>query len=506
MGTHRRDVRLSALVCGLLLLLLVPAHGQDSASPIRNTHTGQVRGSLIHVEGTDAGVHTFLGIPFAKPPLGPLRFAPPEPAEAWSGVRDRTSHPAMCLQDIAAMNTQALKLVNLTLPSIPVSEDCLYLNIYSPARAREGSDLPVMVWIHGGSLVIGLASMYDGSALVAFEDVVVVTIQYRLGVLGFFSTGDQHAAGNWGYLDQVAALCWVQQNIAHFGGNPGRVTIFGESVGAISVSAHVLSPMSQGLFHGAILQSGVVLLPRFIMNSSDVISTMVANLSACDHKNSKAFVDCLRGKSAEEMLAITKALKIIPAVVDGAFLPRHPQELLSSADFRPVPCIIGVNNDEYGWIIPSSMGIYDQQNAIDRGTMQAVVQRSSKPKMLPPEFGDLLMEEYLGSSEDPQTLKTRFLEMMGDLIFAMPALQVAHFRREFICDQGQSGKKAAQNYGSLVRSVLSWSLSTSLLCPRVQLLDAPHLSSSSWLLQEAENPRSQMRKLRGGEQASGTFP
>ncbi|XP_062033238.1 cocaine esterase-like [Lepus europaeus] len=429
MGPHRRGAQLGAMACGLLLLLLVLAHGHDSASPIRNTHTGQVRGSLVHVEGTDAGVHTFLGIPFAKPPLGPLRFAPPEPAEAWSGVRDGTSHPAMCLQDIAAMNTQTVKLVNLTLPSIPVSEDCLYLNIYSPARAREGSDLPVMVWIHGGALFIGLASMYDGSVLAAFEDVVVVTIQYRLGVLGFFSTGDQHATGNWGYLDQVAALSWVQQNIAHFGGNPGQVTIFGESAGGISVSAHVLSPMSQGLFHGAIMQSGVVLLPRFIVNSSDVISAMVANLSACDHKNSKAFVDCLRGKSAEEMLAITKALKIIPAVVDGAFLPRHPQELLSSADFRPVPSIIGVNNDEYGWIIPSSMGIYDQQNGIDRGTMQAVVQRYSKPMMLPPEFGDLLMEEYLGSSEDPQTLKTQFLEMMGDLIFTMPALQVAHFQR-----------------------------------------------------------------------------
>nr|XP_051687075.1 cocaine esterase-like [Oryctolagus cuniculus] len=222
--------------------LLAGEPGQDSASPIRNTHTGQVRGSLVHVGGTNAGVHTFLGIPFAKPPLGPLRFAPPEPAEAWSGVRDGTSHPAMCLQDIAAMNTQALKLGNLTLPSIPVSEDCLYLNIYSPARAREGSDLPVMVWIHGGSLVIGLASMYDSSALAAFEDVVVVTIQYRLGVLGFFSTGDQHAASNWGYLDQVAALRWVQQNIAHFGGNPDRVTIFGESARGLSVPCMCCHP------------------------------------------------------------------------------------------------------------------------------------------------------------------------------------------------------------------------------------------------------------------------
>nr|XP_051703335.1 cocaine esterase-like [Oryctolagus cuniculus] len=137
--------------------------------------------------------------------------------------------------------------LNLTPPLIPMSEDCLYLNIYSPARAREGSDLPVMVWIHGGELTMGMAPMYDGSVLAAFEDVVVVTIQYRLGVLGFFSTGDQHAAGNWGYLDQVAALRWVQQHNAHCGGNPGRVTIFGESVGGLSVPCMCCHPCPRTL-------------------------------------------------------------------------------------------------------------------------------------------------------------------------------------------------------------------------------------------------------------------
>ncbi|XP_040853193.1 cocaine esterase-like isoform X1 [Ochotona curzoniae] len=428
MGLHWLCAQLGAMACGLLLLLL-PGQGQDSTSPIRTTHSGQVQGSLVHVEGTNVGVHTFLGIPFAKPPLGPLRFAPPEPAEVWSGVRDGTSHPAICPQDMVAMNTQTQKLLNLTLPSILMSEDCLYLNIYVPAHAREGSKLPVMVWIHGGSLTIGMASLYDGSALAAFEDVVVVTIQYRLGVLGFFSTGDQHASGNWGYLDQVAALRWVQQNIAHFGGNPDRVTIFGESAGGISVSSHVLSPMSQGLFHGAIMQSGVVLLPRFILNSSDAISTMVANLSACDHGDSEALVACLRDKSEEEMLNITKAFKIISGVVDGAFLPKHPLELLSSANFQPVPSIIGVNNDEYGWIIPSSLGLYATQKEVDRKTMRTFVQRPLAHMMLPPEFGDMLMEEYLGDTEDPQTLKIHFLEMMGDLIFLIPALQVAHLQR-----------------------------------------------------------------------------
>uniref|UniRef100_I3ME46 Carboxylic ester hydrolase n=1 Tax=Ictidomys tridecemlineatus TaxID=43179 RepID=I3ME46_ICTTR len=424
MWLHRLHGKLGIVACGLLLLLL-QGQGQDSVSPIRTTHTGQVRGSLVHVKGTDAEVHTFLGIPFAKPPVGPLRFAAPEPPEPWSGVRDGTSHPAMCLQDAKAMNTQSLKLLNLTLPSIPMSEDCLYLNIYTPAHAHEGSNLPVMVWIHGGALVIGMASMYDGSILATTEDVVVVTIQYRLGILGFFSTGDQHATGNWGYLDQVAALRWVQQNIAHFGGNPDRVTIFGESAGGTSVSSHVVSPMSQGLFHGAIMESGVALLPSLIASSSEAVSTMVANLSDCGQVESEALMSCLRGKSEEEMLAITKAFKIIPGVVDGVFLPRHPQELLTSTDFQPVPSIIGVNNDEYGWVIPSSMGTAHPQKKIDRRTVQAALQRRA---MLPAEFGDLLMEEYMGDNEDPDTLQGQFQEMMEDLMFVMPALQVAHFQ------------------------------------------------------------------------------
>uniref|UniRef100_A0A8C0WQ86 Carboxylic ester hydrolase n=1 Tax=Castor canadensis TaxID=51338 RepID=A0A8C0WQ86_CASCN len=362
------------------LMCFCPPTGQESTSPIRTTHTGQVWGSLVHMKGTDVGVHTFLGIPFAKPPLGPLQFALPEPAAPWSGVRDMSA--GHCCHENTGTEV---------VPPFPMSEDCLYLNIYTPARAHKGSNLPV------SALVIGMASLYDGSILAAFEDVVVVTIQYCLGVPGFFSTGDQHATGNWGYLDQVAALCWIQQNIAHFGGNPDRVTIFGESAGGTSVSSHVLSPMSQGLFHGAIMESGVALVPDLISSSSEVVYTMVANLSTCEQTDSEAL---LRGKSEEEMLAITKAFKIIPGLVDGVFLPRHPQELLVSADFQPVASIIGVNNDEY-----------------------------DTSSMLPAEYGDLLMEEYMGDTEDPQIIQAQFQEMMEDIIIVMPTLQVAHFQR-----------------------------------------------------------------------------
>ncbi|XP_055477350.1 acylcarnitine hydrolase-like [Psammomys obesus] len=420
---------LKAGLLGLLLLLL-HVQGQDSseASPIRNTHLGQVQGSLIQVKDNNIGVHTFLGIPFAKPPVGPLRFAPPEAPEPWSGVRDGTSHPALCLQNIV-MTMKIMEKMNMTVPPISVSEDCLYLNIYAPAYAHEGTNLPVMVWIHGGALVTGGASMFDGSLLTATQDVVVVTIQYRLGVPGFFSTGDQHARGNWGYLDQVAALRWVQQNIANFGGNPDQVTIFGESAGGTSVSSHVVSPMSQGLFHRAIMESGVAVLPDLISDSSEMVSTTVAKLSGCEAMDSEALVRCLRGKSEAEILDINKDFKVIPAVVDGVFLPRHPQELLASVDFHPVPSIIGVNNDEYGWDLPMYLGSAQTIMEITRENLNAVLKNAAAQMMLPPECSDLLMDEYMGDTEDPQTLQIQYTEMMGDFLFVIPALQVAHFQR-----------------------------------------------------------------------------
>nr|XP_048292942.1 pyrethroid hydrolase Ces2a-like [Myodes glareolus] len=297
------------------------------------------------------------------------------------------------------MNSEGPKDMNLPLPALSMSENCLYLNIYTPAHAHVGSNLPVMVWIHGGALVGGMASITDGSMLAAIEDVVVVNIQYHLGVLGFFSTGDQHARGNWGYLDQVAALRWVQQDIAHFGGNPDLVTIFGESAGGTSVSSLVLSPMSKRLFHRAIMESGVSLLPDLISDTHERVYNTVANLSGCGTMDSEALMHCLKGKSEAEILDINKVFKIIPAVVDGVFLPKHPQELLASVDFRPVPSIIGVNNDEYGWVIPM---------------------------MLPPECSDLIMEEYMGDTKDPQTLQAQFREMTADFMFVIQGLPYWH--------------------------------------------------------------------------------
>ncbi|XP_068941911.1 cocaine esterase-like [Petaurus breviceps papuanus] len=414
----------NVLNLGLLgFLIQVPGHHADDL--IRTTESGQIQGTQISIKGIDKGVNVFLGIPFAKPPMGALRFSPPQPPDSWSNVRDATAHPPMCLQDVALLEkmTRAMKG---KIPITIISEDCLYLNIYVPGHAKEGARLPVMLWIHGGGLIFGSASMYDGSILSASQNVVVVTVQYRLGILGFFSTGDDHAHGNWGYLDQVAALRWVQKNIAHFGGDPGCVTIFGESAGGASVSSHIVSPMSKGLFHRAIMESGVAILPGLISSSSEMVANVIANLSACDRHNSASMVHCLRSKSEDEILAITKHFKIIPGVVDGQFFPKHPEELLATGEFHHVPSIIGVNNDEYGWVIPVGMDIPGFKEKLDKESIQSSV---LYPLLgLPPEVGHLMMDKYLRDTEDLEEYRAQFQDMMGDLLFAIPALKVAKYQ------------------------------------------------------------------------------
>uniref|UniRef100_A0A8C8TWT6 Carboxylic ester hydrolase n=1 Tax=Peromyscus maniculatus bairdii TaxID=230844 RepID=A0A8C8TWT6_PERMB len=339
--------------------------GHPSSPPVVNTVHGKVLGKYVSLEGFTQPVAIFLGVPFAKPPLGSLRFAPPQPAEPWSFVKNATSYPPMCSQD--AVGGQVLsELFTNRKESIPLkfSEDCLYLNIYTPADLTKSNRLPVMVWIHGGRLMIGGASTYDGLALSAHEDVVVVTIQYRLGIWGLLSTGDEHSPGNWGHLDQVAALRWVQDNIANFGGNPGSVTIFGESAGGASVSVLVLSPLAKNLFHRAISESGVVLIAGMVKKNT---KSLIATILGCKTTTSAVMVHCLRQKMENELLEV--ALKLNPfdldengdpkedntslcTVIDGVVLPKAPEEILAEKNFNTVPYMVGINKQEFGWLVP----------------------------------------------------------------------------------------------------------------------------------------------------------
>ncbi|XP_066051044.1 fatty acyl-CoA hydrolase precursor, medium chain-like [Chamaea fasciata] len=420
--------------------------------PEAETTYGRVRGFQFQVDTAERTVNVFLGLPFAKPPVGSLRFSEPQPPEPWEGVRDATSYPPMCLQDkVLGQYFSDIITNRKEKVLLHVSEDCLYLNVYTPVSTGKQEKLPVLVWIHGGGLVFGAASSYDGSALAAFDNVVVVTIQYRLGVAGYFSTGDEHARGNWGYLDQVAALRWIQENIIHFGGDPGSVTIFGESAGGISVSALVLSPLAKGLFHKAISESGTATLGLFTDQPNED-AKKIAALSGCEKSSSAAMVECLRGKTEEELVQMSlkmdmTALQIctdaspenckqdfffISACVDGVFFPKSPRELRSEKSINAVPYIIGVNNCEFGWVIPMMMKYPPFVDGLDKDVARHILQSNLVVfiKGLTSEVVDRVYKEYMGDAESPAQVRDGLLDAMGDIYFVISAVEVARHHRD----------------------------------------------------------------------------
>ncbi|XP_069505173.1 fatty acyl-CoA hydrolase precursor, medium chain-like [Ambystoma mexicanum] len=433
MDASSKTLLLLTLLSTHCLAASVP-HGVAASNPMVLSSDGWLEGLRMTVKGTDQAVNAYLGVPFAKPPLGSRRFSAPQPAEPWTGVRNATSFPPTCLQS-AQMADKAGETLKMKFPKLPASEDCLYLNLYSPANADENSKLPVMVWIHGGGLTMGSASLVHGSALAAHENLIVVCIQYRLGVTGFFSTGDEHARGNWGFLDQVAALQWVNRSISAFGGDPTSVTIFGESAGGISTSAHVLSSLSKGLFHKAISQSGVLVFPGVVTNDVATIrgiAKMIANLSGCETTDSSTMVACMKRTPGARFpnIEINQKVPFVPAVVDGHFLLKTPQELLIGKEINAVPYLIGCNNHEFGWIIPMILGLPDLRNGMDRLSAEQFMVNAAPWLGEFSEFRHLIMEEYLGGAQDPFQIRDNFLDLFGDTMFAVQTVLRARYHRD----------------------------------------------------------------------------
>ncbi|XP_040185273.1 carboxylesterase 5A-like isoform X1 [Rana temporaria] len=422
-------MRSEGVVLCCLLLAGLCAGGEDGR-PLVHTRYGKLLGKTVTVKETDRKVHVFYGVPFAKPPVGELRFAESQPPESWNGVREATEQPPMCLQSKEGMQL-FVDLIKAKTKLPPTSEDCLYLNVFTPADRGQNAKLPVLVGIHGGGLAMGGAMMFEGSALSAYENVITVSIQYRLGILGFFSSGDSQAPGNYGFVDQVKALHWVQENIADFGGDPDSVTIFGESAGGVSVSALVLSPLAKGLFHRAIAESGVALVPGLIAKSAEETSfvrNIIANISGCDLAS---LVDCMKAKSEEEILSISTAMKFLtpPATIDGVFLPKPAEQILADKENNPVPFITGVAEQEFGWILPTAMNFSGLEKGMDRETVTAALYGNpmlgSLGTVIP-----LLIEEYFENETDPTELRNRFLDLCGDFVFVMPALKTAKYHRD----------------------------------------------------------------------------
>ncbi|TRY99241.1 hypothetical protein DNTS_017485, partial [Danionella cerebrum] len=396
--------------------------------PTVHTKLGSLRGSFMMPKGKETVVSSYFGVPFAKPPVGTLRLAPPQPAEAWEGVRDATKQPPMCLQPREVINDLLLNM-SMSLDVPEVSEDCLYLNIYTPSKPGDDRKLPVMVWIHGGGYAFGSASVFDAHPLAAYQDVVVVLVQYRLGLLGFFSTGDEHAPGNYGLLDQVAALQWVQENIHSFGGDPGSVTIFGESAGGVSVSLLVLSPLSANLFHAAIAESGVATMDAIMSPNPLPTAQFLGQLSGCDVSSTRSIVDCVMQLSEEDLLKTAREQLLLRfgVTVDGHFLPKPAVELLKSQEFHRVPLMTGVTDDEGGLGLPDILAPPGWRNGMTREEI--------KPFLLlfnheDPGLAEIVLNEYLGSTLDKIKLRDGFREILGDVFFNIPARKVADSHRD----------------------------------------------------------------------------
>jgi para-nitrobenzyl esterase len=328
------------------------------------TGSGKVKGTM----SSDSQVRTFLGIPYAAPPVGPLRWKPPQPAEKWRGVRSAISFGSRCMQP---------KLYeDMIFRDSGESEDCLTLNVWTPAK-NKNARLPVMVWIYGGGFTTGGTSepRQDGEHL-AHKGVLVVSMNYRLGVFGFLALPElvqessHQAAGNYGLMDQVAALRWVQRNIAAFGGDPKNVTLFGESAGSISVSAQMASPMSSGLFAHAIGESG----GAFWREGSAFPSLSVSEKrgekfvqSAFGNSN----VTSLRNISAEDLLhkANDYHHSAFRPNIDGEFLPESVPAIYAQGKQTHVPLLAGWNKNE---------GRAEDVIALDRPALESLKEMATK--------------------------------------------------------------------------------------------------------------------------------
>jgi para-nitrobenzyl esterase len=297
---------------------------------------------VVHTRGgavqgvAKPGVDEFLGIPYAAPPVGDLRWRPPQPAASWSGVRPATTLPPACAQ-----------LENSNGPRSE-SEDCLYLSIYKPAGALRGAKLPVLFWIHGGGLTTGTGNQHDGTLMATTNNIIVVSINYRLGVFGFLglpgltAESSDGSSGDYGLLDQEAALRWVHRNIAGFGGDRHDITIAGESAGGYSVCSLLASPPVRGLFQRAVIQSGSCIATS-VADAETAGTGFAASVGCTDPATAVA---CLRAKTPAELLDSPAYPGADSPTWGGHELPVAPSEAVAAGHIAHVPVLIGANHDE----------------------------------------------------------------------------------------------------------------------------------------------------------------
>ena len=393
-------------------VVLFATAGQAPA-PDRITTTG----GPIEGTGRVDGVRSFKGIPFAAPPVGPLRWQPPQPVQKWKDVRQATAFGNQCMQ--------RRMFADMVFRSSGISEDCLYLNVWTPAT-RASERLPVLVYFYGGGFMAGDGSepRYDGAAL-ARRGLVTLTVNYRLNVFGFFAHPEltkesrHRASGNYGLLDQHAALEWVRDNIAAFGGDPRKVTIAGESAGSMSVSAQMASPLSKGLFAGAIGESGAVM--ETTASAMPLAEAEKIGVSFAEQVADMPFAD-LRKLPAEGLLKATErpGASRFPVVVDGYFLPKSLPAIFAGREQAPVPLLAGWNSQESG---PGAV--------LGRGGQPTTENYTRGVREMFKEHADEALKLYPGNT--PEQVQQSATDLAGDRFIGLSTWK-------WLTLHGQSGK------------------------------------------------------------------
>jgi para-nitrobenzyl esterase len=375
---------------------------------IVETRYGKLRGTR------EGSVCAWKGIPYAKPPVGDLRFRPPQEPEPWAGVRDATEFGAIPWQDEQALAP------DMGRQTFRMSEDCLTLNVWSPAA--DGKKRPVMLWIHGGSFTSGSGSLpvYNGASFAAVGDIVFVTVNYRLGVLGFLYlgevAGEEYAtSGNNGILDQIAALRWVRDNIEAFGGDPDQVTIFGESAGAGSVATLLAMPAAKGLFHRAILMSGSHRHMFDIETASGKTRAALQWLGISADQwhrlkelDPKVLTELTTATSMKGMSYVT--------VVDGISIPKHPLDVYKEGFSKDIPTMMGTTLDEMRLMYVTNPG---WANFPDDATAIGWFEDRFGP------FPEAIRSYYLNMELPGEPFVHKLVNLISYQSFTFPALQMA---------------------------------------------------------------------------------
>nr|XP_044986036.1 neuroligin-1 isoform X1 [Jaculus jaculus]XP_044986039.1 neuroligin-1 isoform X1 [Jaculus jaculus]XP_044986040.1 neuroligin-1 isoform X1 [Jaculus jaculus]XP_044986041.1 neuroligin-1 isoform X1 [Jaculus jaculus]XP_044986042.1 neuroligin-1 isoform X1 [Jaculus jaculus] len=493
----------SSLTLCLLGILLQTVHvlsqKLDDVDPLVTTNFGKIRGIKKELNNEILGpVIQFLGVPYAAPPTGEHRFQPPEPPSPWSDIRNATQFAPVCPQNIIDGRLPEVMLPvwftnNLDVVSSYVqdqSEDCLYLNIYVPTEdvkriskecarkpgkkiCRKGGPLtkkqtddlgdndgaededirdsggpkPVMVYIHGGSYMEGTGNLYDGSVLASYGNVIVITVNYRLGVLGFLSTGDQAAKGNYGLLDLIQALRWTSENIGFFGGDPLRITVFGSGAGGSCVNLLTLSHYSEGnrwsnstkgLFQRAIAQSGTALSSWAVSFQPAKYARMLATKVGCNVSDTVELVECLQKKPYKELVD----QDIQPAryhiafgpVIDGDVIPDDPQILMEQGEFLNYDIMLGVNQGEGLKFVEN---IVDSDDGISASDFDFAVSNFVDNLYGYPEGKDVLRETIKfmytdwADRHNPETRRKTLLALFTDHQWVAPAVATADLHSNF---------------------------------------------------------------------------